>query len=55
MGIVDLWKIVDVSEQKFTLEQLASNKEEQKKGEWLRVAIDVALWIFQVRSSIKEE
>lgn len=54
MGIQELWKIVDVAERTFTLEQLANNQEEKKK-QGLRVAIDVALWIFQARSSIVGE
>lgn len=55
MGIAELWKLIDIGERKFSLEQLANNQEEKRRGKILRAAIDVALWIFQVRSSIVGE
>jgi hypothetical protein len=55
MGVVDLWKVISQSEQKFTLEQLSNDTEKKKKGKGLRVAIDVALWTFQARSSVVGE
>ncbi|KAI9473920.1 MAG: PIN domain-like protein [Benjaminiella poitrasii] len=51
MGISELWKIISPSEKKFTLEELAHNRISKSNGKSLRVAIDVALWSFQSRSS----
>lgn len=53
MGILDLWKLVGDSEKKFSLEQISSFS--NKRGKILRVAIDVALWTFQARSSVVGE
>lgn len=53
MGITDLWKLLEQSERRFSLEQLSSYA--NKNGKSLRVAIDVALWSFQVRASVVGE
>lgn len=55
MGIVDLWKLISPSERKYTLEQLSIDAETKRKGQGLRVAIDVAIWAFQARSSVVGE
>lgn len=55
MGIVDLWKTVSSGEKKYTLEQISNDTEKKRDGKGLRVAIDVALWSFQARSSVVGE
>jgi hypothetical protein len=55
MGIVDLWKTINSGETKFTLEQISNDTEKKREGKGLRVAIDVALWSFQARSSVAGE
>ncbi|KAL9553819.1 hypothetical protein MBANPS3_003111 [Mucor bainieri] len=51
MGINKLWSVLSAGEKKLTLEEL-SYETHQKRGAGLRVAIDVALWVFQSRSSV---
>ncbi|KAL7312606.1 hypothetical protein PS15m_008355 [Mucor circinelloides] len=51
MGINQLWKLVGAGEKKLTLEEL-SRQVHRKQDCGLRVAIDVALWVFQSRSSV---
>ncbi|KAK4519461.1 uncharacterized protein ATC70_009697 [Mucor velutinosus] len=51
MGIHKLWNVLSAGEKKLTLEEL-SHETHQKQGSGLRVAIDVALWVFQSRSSV---
>lgn len=53
MGVADFWRLIADSEKKFSLEQISNSSE--KKGKGLRVAIDVALWTFQARSSVVGE
>ncbi|KAI8973354.1 PIN domain-like protein [Mycotypha africana] len=53
MGIADLWKLLAPSEKSITLEELANDYHSKHRGKrGLRVAIDVALWIFQSRASV---
>lgn len=54
MGITSLWKLINSSERKLSLEQLAYEVH-SKNGCGLRVAIDVALWVFQSKSSVVGE
>lgn len=54
MGINRLWAVLSAGEKKLTLEEL-SHETHQKRGAGLRVAIDVALWVFQSRSSVVGE
>ncbi|KAI9281147.1 PIN domain-like protein [Sporodiniella umbellata] len=54
MGISELWKLIDPGHKQFSLEQIASDQFNKKKGKGLRVAIDIALWIFQVKTSVAE-
>ncbi|KAI7907556.1 PIN domain-like protein [Cokeromyces recurvatus] len=51
MGISELWRIISPGGKKFTLEQLSYDRSLKSNGKGLRVAIDVALWVFQARSS----
>jgi hypothetical protein len=54
MGIYKLWAVLSAGEKKLTLEEL-SHETYQKRGTGLRVAIDIALWAFQSRSSVVGE
>ena len=49
MGIKDLWEVIEPAEKQFTLEELAGDRAQRDGG--LRIAVDVAIWTFQARSS----
>ncbi|KAF7725476.1 hypothetical protein EC973_009576 [Apophysomyces ossiformis] len=50
MGVQRLWDTIAVSEKRFSLEELAADQWHRKGNHGLRMAIDVALWLFHARS-----
>ncbi|KAI9278304.1 PIN domain-like protein [Phascolomyces articulosus] len=51
MGIKDLWEVIEPAERQYTLEEIAADRAQRSDEHQLRIAIDVALWTFQARSS----
>ncbi|KAG0167322.1 hypothetical protein DFQ28_005181 [Apophysomyces sp. BC1034] len=50
MGVQHLWDVIGTSEKRFSLEEIANDRFHRKTNRGLRMAIDVAVWTFQVRS-----